>query len=592
MIAHCPLPIGPERQSKDCRLPLQSQIQNPSSKIQNGFTLVEVMISVALVLVLILGVNQVFKMTADTVGAGQTMSANVRDSRAAQTVIYNDLSGAVTQNPPMFMIAASRVSAFRNRDDAAGDRDAGTEAGIRTIDLDGDNAEGEAAVLGELISPATYNFRSHRIDRLGFFARDLFTRQTANDGQYSNNTTSFEAWVWYGHLKMANNTTGTPFEPGENDAANHNNLHASDFAVGRMVTLLKDPPSIGPGEARLVRGTGSGTPMTTENPVPLSPLAFGTRADDKGDTPAGTQRQGYRIEDSRYDLAGITMANFGNDLREYVLNPNPAPPPAPKFLVDNPSWWQRMLYASANYPITMSAGTSPPAFRYEADRFVTKPLTSAQAARLTPVLLNGCSQFIVEFAGDYITQDNNPPPPTGADPMTYGDRITTPNPAAGQKPDGIIDFVIDRSTGVPVRSIRWYGMPRDVAGLNTGGPNGQIPVSSASTPSLATVASDPPVDVLPVGIVRGAPLPFEREFPDTAPGTVDYANVPGMLPTARYTCMWGPDVFVDTDLLLPTSLDPTLSPLPQMLRITFVLDEPNGRLAEGQTYEFVITLPR
>jgi hypothetical protein len=52
-----------------------------------------------------------------------------------------------------------------------------------------------------------------------------------------------------------------------------------------------------------------------------------------------------------------------------------------------------------------------------------------------------------------------------------------------------------------------------------------------------------------------------------------------MLPTARYTCVWGPDV------------NTTYDPLPAMLRITLVMDEPAGRLAEGQTYEFVIDLP-
>ncbi|HEV2294383.1 MAG TPA: prepilin-type N-terminal cleavage/methylation domain-containing protein [Tepidisphaeraceae bacterium] len=544
-------------------------IAQRKSPIENGFTLVEVMISVALVLVLIIGVNKIFKMTADTVGAGQTMSANVRDSRAAQTVIYNDLSGAVTQTPPMFMIAAGRVTTSRNRDDAASDINAGGQTGVqreqalRTIDLDGNNVEGEATVPGEIISPAIYNSRSHRTDRLGFFARDLFTRQTANDGQYSNNTTSFEAWVWYGHLKMMNNA-GAAFEPGAETATNQNNEHASEFALGRMVMLLKDPSSIAAGEQYLVRGPPPGSTL----PVPLSPLAYGT-ASTRSPTSDFNQRSSYRIDQSRYDLAGSTMANFDTDLRTYI-----ATAPA----AQAQSWWQRLLYASTTYPITPTApGTIQPSFRYEADRFVTKPLTSAQAARLAPVLLNGCSQFIVEFAGDYITQINDP-----SDPATYGDRVAG---AAGQASDGIIDFLVDSSTGVPIRSIRWYGMPRDVSGALTGGPDGQIPVAD-------NTATTPPVDVVPVGIVRGTALPFEREFPALATGTAppfDYAggsspSNPTMLPTARYTCMWGPDVYQD---LLAAN-----SPLPQMLRITFVLDEPNGRLAEGQTYEFVITLPR
>src|SRR5690242_1731294 len=167
----------------------QSAIRDPQSRQGRAFTLVEVMISLALVLFLIIGVNQVFKMTSDTVSAGQVMSGNVRDSRAAQTVLFNDLSGAVTQSPPAFIIASSRVSAFRNAADLAADRDfdpaaaaAARDAAIRTIDLNGDNGENNPVTVGELISPATYNTRSHRTDRLGFFGRDIYHRQTANDG--------------------------------------------------------------------------------------------------------------------------------------------------------------------------------------------------------------------------------------------------------------------------------------------------------------------------------------------------------------------------------------------------------------------------
>jgi hypothetical protein len=50
--------------------------------------------------------------------------------------------------------------------------------------------------------------------------------------------------------------------------------------------------------------------------------------------------------------------------------------------------------------------------------------------------------------------------------------------------------------------------------------------------------------------------------------------------------VWGPDLFANTNPLIVTN-----NPLPQMLRITFVLDDPTGRLAEGQVYEYVITLP-
>ena len=60
-----------------------------------AFTLVELMISIALVLVIILGVNAIFKMASDTVNAGQALSGANRDNRAIQSVIYQDFQSAV-----------------------------------------------------------------------------------------------------------------------------------------------------------------------------------------------------------------------------------------------------------------------------------------------------------------------------------------------------------------------------------------------------------------------------------------------------------------------------------------------------------------
>src|SRR5437764_8053120 len=96
----------------------------------HAFTLIELMISIALVLVLMIGINKVFKLTTDTVGAGQTLSAAVRDSRAAQAIYTQDLS-AVAEDAPFMALRSMTTLAFRNRADEMGDRDyssAGTVA--------------------------------------------------------------------------------------------------------------------------------------------------------------------------------------------------------------------------------------------------------------------------------------------------------------------------------------------------------------------------------------------------------------------------------------------------------------------------------
>ena len=56
----------------------------PPNQPRRAFTLIEVMISIALVLILVLGINQVFKLTSDTVGAGQALASKARDYRAGR----------------------------------------------------------------------------------------------------------------------------------------------------------------------------------------------------------------------------------------------------------------------------------------------------------------------------------------------------------------------------------------------------------------------------------------------------------------------------------------------------------------------------
>src|SRR4051794_30560272 len=88
-----------------------------------GFTLIELMVSIALVLIIILGVNQVFSLTSQTVGAGQAFAEINRDSRSAQTVIYNDLKGAAIDDGPFFIIRSDTVRAWRNKQDQDTDTD-------------------------------------------------------------------------------------------------------------------------------------------------------------------------------------------------------------------------------------------------------------------------------------------------------------------------------------------------------------------------------------------------------------------------------------------------------------------------------------
>jgi hypothetical protein len=193
---------------------------------------------------------------------------------------------------------------------------------------------------------------------------------------------------------------------------------------------------------------------------------------------------------------------------------------------------------------------------------------SAWAAQTAPIFVRGCTQFIVEFAGDYATQD----PVTGNVTSAYPDT------------DGQIDYIID-ATGK--RRIRWYGFPRDTAtdsnitgvALNNGSP---VPDGAIGL-----------WDVIPVAwYLRGSlpaftrQLPFERDVPDSSGPMSSFtmgftqtsaaSNSPRMV-TPPYVCAWGPN---------------TAAALrPKMIRITIGIDEPNGRLGTKQIYEFIYKLP-
>src|SRR5688500_15462045 len=75
---------------------------------RRAFTLVELMISIALALMLIYGIAQVFKLSGDTVGANQAVSGIVRDHRAVSATLREDFSNSLP-NSPMFLIS-SRIA--------------------------------------------------------------------------------------------------------------------------------------------------------------------------------------------------------------------------------------------------------------------------------------------------------------------------------------------------------------------------------------------------------------------------------------------------------------------------------------------------
>lgn len=474
-----------------------------------GFTLVEVLLAIALVVLLLLGISQVFRLSGKTVGAGQTLSAQVRDERAFQAVLADDMRNVVW-NSPLFLID-SRTSLNENpqsgwlsREDQTNDSDG------RVQSIDGRP--------GEVLVPQ-YGRRNHRADRLVFFAQGRYRRQTADDGAFVSATTSNEACIYLGHLALpqrdaAGNISAYagPFE-GPLDAAD-TGRYAADWVLGRFVAVLRDPASITEG-------------YITAGSAVLGPLA--------GNSPSGASAATL-LRHARYDLVGTTLDSFRQTLAGYSGS------------------GQEML------------------FRFECNPYVRRPMTSAALAKAAPYFIGHASQFVVEFAGDYIAQNNNRSDPD------YGKAVL-----AGA--DGRIDYIVENRGGATVERIRWYGLPRDTNGdgIILGG---YAKSAHGNWPQDRTCESL--VDVVPVSdllriledndTVRAS---FEVQVGVNNVGTQlvggSYLNaaagqaVDTSGQSFRYRAMWKNDS-------------------PQMLRILLRLDDPAGRLKEGHWVECVYSL--
>jgi hypothetical protein len=337
------------------------------------------MISLALALLLILGVNMVFRATSDTIGTGFALSAVTRNHRAAQNTIARDFDAAVPLSEmPMMIIQSEQRFAFRNRQDEEADADGNAST---------DNETGPIPVN-------QYRFRNHRTDRISFFAKDLdspFPQQTASSpGELISNNSSREAWIWYGHLALPNNDqTPNPntgyFGPGEQDRTiNPNNYYVSNWVLGRMAVLLQDSPA-----GAFIAAGDRMQPLS--GPRQEAPAFDGSNYNTNGLAPYN------RIHHSRLDVANTTI-------REY------------RDKVAGNDWWTYFDY------------------RFNAKPWPTRSATlndlANEMALTAPQFLTGCSQFIVEFAGNFDA--------------------TTPG--------------VDTEPVGGVQRIRWYGMPRDING--------------------------------------------------------------------------------------------------------------------------------
>jgi type II secretory pathway pseudopilin PulG len=504
-----------------------------------AFTLVELMISIALALLLIYGVSQVFKMSGDTVGAQQAVSANVRDQRAVGATVTEDWRNSLPDSP--LTLISSRIaygydntakSGFR-----AGWKNAEEE---RNGDPSGDPTKQEVNGSTFVVPITRGSDRTPRLDRLGFFARNIYRSQTASDTQVSSGVAGAEAYIWYGHVAL--------YDPKTNNAIQPQEQYASDRVLGRMAILMKNGPGVPPLGAKF-----------------LLPLGYANN-----------------LYKSMQDYAQPNLAESIEQWRQTANfaynNGNSATPGAAAF-----AWYLPMLDPGPGQ--YWRAWCTPTVYR---------PVTQTNLSMTVPYFVGNCTQFIVEYAGDFVDQDefDTNVPGRVVDVKKkrklasagMAEEIET-DTAQHRLMDGDqIDYIIDTS-GDPanppndpskwVKKVRWYGLPRDTNGDGAITINDVVPladvlayydgVTPAPTSGIA-VAIKTSDNKLPWA-------PWEVEVPNPGLAGIgnDYRNFPASAANAfRYTCAWHNDG-------------------PAMIRITMKVDDPTGRIKDGQWFQYVLS---
>lgn len=469
---------------------------NPIRMARRAFTLVEVMVSMALVLLIVFGVSQVFKMSSNTVGANQALATIVRDHRAAHATMSEDFKNCLPDSP-LFLISSH----------IAYNGSTGVNAAYRNAQEKLDDADGNP--LTYVINGASYTQpvamyadRNPRLDKVAFFARDVFHRQTANDNQTISTDTSNEAYVWYGHTQ----TMGGVYP---------NEQYMGDRILGRVAILMRDAAFV-PNTDGALRASNLGNPTADD----LSPIDRHNNADKP-------------TLESRWDVANITVDQWRLRANRRYNN--------------NPLAW--FLPMDDDAP-----GNGTFQYRFKCNPVLARPFDAAKLAATVPYFVGHCTQFIVEYAGDFLNQDPNSgaviPGPGGKPGVSaYTTDGTT---IVRGSTDGQIDFVVE-SNGT--RRIRWYGLPRDVDA------DGFIKINDVV----------PFRDVLDALGISGYGA-HEKVMPSKklseCPGK-DYMQYNGSLSSYAYVCAWHNDA-------------------PQMIRITIKIDDPASRLQDGQWYEYVL----
>lgn len=579
---------------------------------RRAFTLTEILIALALTALLLVGISRIFGITSTTISSGQALSKAMRQQKAIQTSLSSDINGIGDLGTPGFQsgmlplvntrdadyaapflsISSSRVAAYATEQaftsDVGQPLDTTTmtstifndrSEAIRGIDLNNNGVDTDA---GESIPLFQYGERNFRVDSLSMFVRGKFQTQTGSDTtSYIDPVSSNEAWVWYGHARVFNSNAAAMYDtngyggPGDwitptstlftTAGKNVNNRFADQFRLSRCVGLLVEPQDVKYSTANVVNTSSTpGASRVDRNTVladsdPTKPLAFAKRNWWIPEDTASGSMNPIDFSANVYKYA-VTSAVAGANQHVTVQPPGGASVDAIAqmsisdiFGVGIKELHRRAMYVNEQYNARTTGWRQQIPVLW-ADRPWVNPfpatLNSTTLAQRQQILADSCSQFIVEYAGDFVGQN-----PDGT--------LLGVNP---NLPDGVLDFVMVDG----VRQTRFYGMPRDVDG------NGVI----AGTGANRFISAD----VIPLRDVRGVASNFEQSLPTTTARAnyLTLTNEPaGTDPNAsNYVCAWGPADAVPDPIT-------GFRALPQLIRIIVDIRDPNGRLKNAVTQEYI-----
>lgn len=465
-----------------------------------GFTLVEVLLSLAMVVLLLLGIARIFDMTASTVHGGIVIGRITRDFRNVMSTLSDDNQHMLSLGQtPFVLIDQQEVAAYLDGND----------------NIEYANYRGNLGLTGNMASV----YPKRRADTLEFFVHGSYHRQT---GQIAGGTfpqalvgklTSNDAFVRWSHCNVppltpavggqmcwfTNYVWRKPGNGSNYDPTMLHNEYARNWVLCRWVYLMVQPNQSGTilgddglKQSFIIDGASNLDPLQIDSAATAASapgyvqidwpvtLAWDPTASPASKCPAVGATVYPTLQNSLNDVVGISISQYRSRVRTFQTSPASA---LTKTL-NGTTEWRSVVNSTIiwNYPNAQPWFDGENANNPGFDKDIIQ-----QTALNTPCMLNGVSEFIVEYAGDFLNQDDS----------------TTPADATKYKTDGKIDLM-DKDHD---RRIRFYGLPRDTKGDGMIDPSRDVvPLSWFFPPrSDATPFTPPP---------QAQFTPFEHAFKD------------------------------------------------------------------------------